>query len=490
MERASLRIARARRGWTLEQAAEHIGVGRNTLCRWEQGQAVPYPYNIHRICKAYGMTAMELGLEKGAVAEEMPTLLPEEPLSEQQQGEENPCTRSLQALMRDDLELRLQCLIYDWQYRKTPMRSFALLQRRLAQEIESDHAMPSANYPNHETVDQARRDALRRLALVPLQALGLGLLGPIASSWAPEDILTHCAAGITACEHLAKGVHEDMALASYALSAYLPTLKTIVKQSSVHRKQAAGLAAQALHTQATLSVHTQGPGYATSYAEQGIIYSKESGDLLSQLSLLKNTAWVYSCDRQSRKAAEKVVEAQHLLEQASVPIPILIQSCVYSTVAKNLSLHGQKDEALNALRQAHDTFSASSNDDKNFSYMDADLPHLFMNSGYTYYHLGQHDQALAAFAQIVDTETLTRKIPGVAERIRIEIINHQALALLKQPEKDMELTIKLWKAGMKGAIALRSEQRFSEALSAYQIMEALWPHEKKLLELRELTQHW
>ncbi len=488
MKRIKLAMAPARSHWTLEEAAERLLVDVNTLSRWERGKATPRAYNIQRLCDVYNMTAEELGLETGA-AGELPIVLPKEVYTEQQQ-QEDPSTRSIQDIMRHDLELRLQCLIYDWQYRKAAGKSLAVLQCRLAQEIESDDAMAAANSPNHEPIDQARRDALRRLALVPLQALGLGFLGPIARAWTSEDILTHCAAGITACEYLAKGVHEDMALASYALSSYLPTLKAIVKQSSVHRKQAMQLVAQALNTLSTLITHREGPKSGAVYAEQGIMYSRESGDLLAQLSLLKEAAWVYACDKQSKKAAEKVLEARQLLEQASVPVPMLMQSCVYSTVAKNLSLHGQKDEALNALRQAHDTFSAASNDDKNFSYMDADLPHLFMNSGYTYYHLGQHDQALAAFAQIVDTETLTRKIPGVAERIRIEVMNHQALALLKRPEKDMELTIKLWQAGIKGAIALRSEQRFSEALSAYQIMEALWPREKKILELSELTRHW
>jgi len=37
---------------------------------------------------------------------------------------------------------------------------------------------------------------------------------------------------------------------------------------------------------------------------------------------------------------------------------------------------------------------------------------------------------------------------------------------------------------------LRSEQRFAEALTAYDIMQALWPGDKQIKELRDLTRHW
>jgi hypothetical protein len=43
---------------------------------------------------------------------------------------------------------------------------------------------------------------------------------------------------------------------------------------------------------------------------------------------------------------------------------------------------------------------------------------------------------------------------------------------------------------MQGAIVLRSEQRFNEAMTAYDIMEALWPEERRVRELRECIVHW
>ena len=43
---------------------------------------------------------------------------------------------------------------------------------------------------------------------------------------------------------------------------------------------------------------------------------------------------------------------------------------------------------------------------------------------------------------------------------------------------------------MQGAITLQSQQRFDEAFLAYEVMAGVWPGDKRIIELRELTQHW
>lgn len=50
--------------------------------------------------------------------------------------------------------------------------------------------------------------------------------------------------------------------------------------------------------------------------------------------------------------------------------------------------------------------------------------------------------------------------------------------------------MKLWKAGLQGAIDLRSEQRLNEVVIAHHIMEALWEDDPEVMELRELITHW
>lgn len=60
--RWKLKAARAKKHWTLEQAAEAIGVSKGGLYNWEKGKTKPFAYNVQLLCDAYGMTAEQLGL--------------------------------------------------------------------------------------------------------------------------------------------------------------------------------------------------------------------------------------------------------------------------------------------------------------------------------------------------------------------------------------------------------------------------------------------
>jgi hypothetical protein len=64
------------------------------------------------------------------------------------------------------------------------------------------------------------------------------------------------------------------------------------------------------------------------------------------------------------------------------------------------------------------------------------------------------------------------------------------MALLKGSEKDMERTLHCWQAAMQGAHTLQSEQRLSEALVSYEVMQSVWPGEKRIAGLRDLAVHW
>jgi len=103
--------------------------------------------------------------------------------------------------------------------------------------------------------------------------------------------------------------------------------------------------------------------------------------------------------------------------------------------------------------------------------------------------LGLQKQALDSFGQVIDSTTLASKIP-IPERRRIEVLNNQALALLKSPQKDMEQTIKVWAAAIEEAKTLQSEQRFNEALRVYDLMETIWSGDKRVDRLRDMTTHW
>jgi len=246
---------------------------------------------------------------------------------------------------------------------------------------------------------------------------------------------------------------------------------------------------------ATLSLHREGPKRAINYGKQAEIYSREGGDISLQLVILKRLAWMYACDKQGKQALDTVLKARSLLlklQKQGIAVHSLIQSSIYGGVAKYQARNGLDEDALIAIHDAKDAFFTpmSSGDDAAGTVDDFNYSTLILEDGLTYYYLEQYEKALEVFAQAIDLTTLHPKVPASSVRVRIEIINNETLASLKSPKKDMELSIRLWKAGMQGAIALRSEQRFGEALTSYDIMQALWPGDKQIKELRDLTRHW
>jgi len=58
-----LRTARERRFWSMEKAAEKVGVSLNTYSRWETGRQRPRLYSLGRLCMAFGMEPVELGFD-------------------------------------------------------------------------------------------------------------------------------------------------------------------------------------------------------------------------------------------------------------------------------------------------------------------------------------------------------------------------------------------------------------------------------------------
>ncbi len=480
MKRIKLAMARARKHWTLEKAAELLLVDVNTLSRWERGKATPRAYNIQRLCEVYETTAVDLGLqeeEPGAGAWPSSLVTPSE------QEREETLQEQVTAILRQDVTVHLLKIVWTWSRRNT---NYDELQRLIMQKTEDNDTVNQENTPSIN-----RRDALRHLALLPLELCGLTALGLVLKS-PVEEILTQCAAGITACLYLSKGQHEDMTLASSVISAYLPTLKTIVKDVPVYRKQAARLTAQSYLLKATLAVHSQGAKQAAQYGELAAIYSEESGDFPLRLVVLKRLAWMYACDKQMKQALEKVLQARQLLQQSAIPVAPVIQSSIYGGVAKYQAQNDPKGDGLTALQLAHqyEMLAATDSSDGWSSFSDHNYSTYLMDESLTYYYMRQYDQAFASLTQAIDPETLKAKIPISSERIRIEIINHQVLASLKSPKRDRELTIHLWRAGIQGARILQSEQRFQEASAAFEMMECLWPEDLRKMGLQDEMTRW
>jgi len=461
MERTQLSQARHKKFWTLEEAAEHIGVDVNTLHKWEHNKASPRAYNLQRICEVYQMTAEELGL---VVAASSPTVI-----------QSDITYAAITDFLEHDLTLHLMDVVSSWN-----STEYDQLQNNLMGLLE-EYSMDTTSGMI------TRRDTLRRLAAMPFATFGLARNLTSSPLQPSEEMLKQYASAITACWELSKSDDTlDIQMAFEGVSAYLPVLRAIVKDFSQYRKQAASLAGQGALLQTLLGWHLQGLKEAARYAQDAVKYSKEAGDTPLLLATLDYLAWVYYYDKKASKALETIQQSIPLLKQKQ-PLPSRLLGGIYSTLALMQSKNGQS--GMLPLRQAAESFFSGKQEESRFVYMDYTVSDLVLNDAMVHYQQAAYDKALDSLSQLVDPEHLTLKMV-LPERSRVEALNVMTLASLKHPQKDMERSLHFWYAGIQGAKALRSEQRFDEAVAAFDIMDALWSGERRIKELQPLTIHW
>src|SRR5215469_5805898 len=70
MKQHPLKAERVLRGWSQARVAEALNTTVRTISRWEQGQALPYPFYREQLCQLFGKNARQLGLLPGQEAEE------------------------------------------------------------------------------------------------------------------------------------------------------------------------------------------------------------------------------------------------------------------------------------------------------------------------------------------------------------------------------------------------------------------------------------
>jgi transcriptional regulator with XRE-family HTH domain len=465
MERARLSAARHKKHWSLDEAAAQIGVERSTLRRWEKGKTTPQPMHLRKLCEVYGLTAQELDLEEDPDGGVQALVLNESEAEE------------LTAWRSQDLTLRLFRIVWHWPIHNARYHE---LQQLLLLELEDNNAM---------TYDElTRRDALRRLALLPIELCGLSAMIPVFKR-PNEEILTQCAAGITACWQLRKG--KELTFANDAVSSYLPTLKAMVKATTeAERKAAAELLVQCLLLKATLSWHTPNVHDAINYAQQAERYSIVAENLLLQIVALRTQSAAYCNVNSLSQALQTAQKAKHLLGtvQGTSILP-LVHSYVYAGLAFYQAYHGYKQDALTSLKKAHATFFAQPGNEATPIWIDHSIGNLLDNDGQTHFHLGLYKEAIDSFTQI---HLRHAHNPTVPEACQVASFIAPVMAEVSRDDqpRDMEWCIAHWTEGIERAKSLQSDLRFNEAIIAYQAMCAAWPGERRIKKLREHIVRW
>lgn len=480
--------ARERMHLSQAEAAERLKVGLVTYQRWEAGKRKPQPQHMRRLCERFGalLEDDEGGLsvdERFAsvcISASSPTVpesvapsvtIPALPLTED--------TDDLRTFLAANMTSRLWSLAF---MDHPTCNEKRVLIRQAIKEFDSMHT-------NDKNYQITRREALRLLATLPVSTLSLFTPGQGLQSSQYGSALAHCAASLEACWELGKSENaRDVIIAFQSSSTYMHVLEEVACNASQCRQEALDLLARYALVKTFLGWQCAGPTATIPYARDAIARSRETGDISLQLSAYSKLAWAYFHDKKYKMAFLIAQEAETVLQRYSrmphaEPFHPCIQGGTYSTLA--LMQAACRQSPAMALGKA------TENDPGNESYafMDFKRSNLFLEVGWTYCYQGDQMKSMEWLAKRVDPETLACRIPQ-SEVGRVATINTMALSSLKAKDRDLEKTIHFWVAGIEGAKALKSEQRFTDAVAAYELMEVVWPGERQIQELRDHLAHW
>jgi transcriptional regulator with XRE-family HTH domain len=486
-ERARLLIdARLKHGLTQEQAAARLEVAPATIRRWESGISTPQPINLYHICEVYGTTPQELGFQNLRSKEGPSVVAQNATLGE---DEEEDATAPFR---KRNLTARLTHLVLHWRLTRQRAR-YEELQRLITLELEEYSRMYPEQHIN-------RRNALRLLVLFAIDFCILSSSQP-ANKYLIEEILTHCAGGITACWHLLQG--KDLAFASQSISKYIPTLQEITKMGSASQQQAAAdLLAQCFRLASHLANHLASKNNAAlRYAKQAEYYSKAAQNPIMQIVALRAQANAYDFAYDWQSALHATQQAHSLLEEldrrdkqhhaSSQPAKELFSPALASYIYRGLAYlqghTGQKQEVLTLLGKAREAFFAQSSHEPPPIWATSfnNEGTLLLDDGRAHYYLGLYPEACTSFAKIETTQ-------GATETARIEALITQVQAELRREggPRDMDRCIALWEQALQRATAIQSQQWFNSSITTHAAMSAVWPGEKRIHDLQDQIKHW
>ncbi len=459
-----LRTARIRACLSERDVCATIGADIRTYQRWEHGKSIPQPYYRRKLCELFHLSLEDLGYDPlTLICSQIDEII-------------DPPARSSQVLSAAQItDAEMPSSITT---NLVDIVDLGALVLKLAQQCHGwsedelqtrwEHAMKK-----FDGEKLSRRDTLGLLAGLPLAALGLAQIEGSGQSISVEEVLPHAKATLVSAWKLAKG--SDLSLAQQIVSSYLPVLATLAKQPSEHQEEAARLAAQNYILNGLIEMHLNNMDAREVSCQEAVKYAEISGDVNLLTSARRWLGCTYYYEGNVSKAMQVYEAAGSSLDSV---VPLLRSSVLVETAVIH-ARQKQKQDALRSLSMAHEAFGDAT-EDQNLLYVGHDIGVLTLWAALTHYDLGNYRQAHDTLLQI---DGLDPKKP-VSERIRLQILNNQALIAVKL--NNLEQARVYIEAGAKGAIALGSKLRFAEAGRVYQIMEFMWPDEAQVQEIKPL----
>jgi tetratricopeptide (TPR) repeat protein len=314
----------------------------------------------------------------------------------------------------------------------------------------------------------SRRQALISVAAFPFASAASGLASP-------EVFLSRCAASLAACWHLLGG--SDLHAVAHAISLYLPDLEIVAGRASAHRDLATRLAVQAHRISGIVALHRGRLALREHHCQQAVRHASSTSDRSGQASALISLASThFYADDPVRAAA--AYERALSLESA---LPALQRSRIHAELAVAYGQLGRVKESLSSIERAERLYPSHPEQDPSFLYAEFTQASLVLELGLAFLALaeqcprqGFQRTAANVFGRIENPATTA----AGPERIRCEILNHQARASVLGG--DLEATESHLQRAVDASFQLDSKQRQREARAAWNRAVARWPREKRL----------
>jgi tetratricopeptide (TPR) repeat protein len=458
-----LKQERLSRGWSYDTVEVKTGIPQRSQENAENGYHFPRQRYIELYCKLYGKSAKELGLDKsdriGVENTDAPT----------SQEEENPIMSDLiRRAVFSNLGSKLTGLIDLW-----PKHNYHYeeLQSGISKAIVDYNAIVA----HDSTYEYTRRQALKDMALVPVQLVG-GIAIVDAGKIQKTDadiLLKHCAAGIAACRYMHhRG--KDLDFVSDLTSTYASLLQPLIySKSEVHRKAAATLLAQDFRLKGFIASTLKNSREAIPYYHEAIRYGLLAENPTEQA--IANRMMGFSYEEQGVQGYEQALSyAQTAYGLIRKDTPKLIRSFVASGLSLMSARNGHMDDAIHMLSEARDLFDPTT-PISSVLYAESNL--LAISA-----HISQH---CGQWAEAVDLCEKSLSTPNISALGRIQRrIQYTKTEVSRDDQpRDMDLCITLLTEAIIGAHELNSKRFQHEAREIYDMFRIAWPREDAIKKL-------
>ncbi len=255
---------------------------------------------------------------------------------------------------------------------------------------------------------------------------------------------------------------------------------TWAQQASSSQKTAAYLASQGCLLHGFIELHRLQFQRRIFSCKEAVKYGKVSGNTTLVVKALTQLGNACYDQGQYREMLLAYQEAKSLMEA----VPRALQSKVLMGLGHAYAQHGQAQEALDAISEAHAIFPEEIEDVPAFLSADDGTFSLILFDGWIRLDLGKHypeqaynQQAAQALAKI-EAMPANRPVP---ERYRHEIINRRAQAAIALGEREVFCDYTLQSA--ESLRLMQSEKRRQELVENFKAARKKWPDDRRVLEL-------